>query len=64
MQRLHEDDVTGYLLGKKNSQIKHICLPGEILGEYAQHLKPKSVKKFYIDGLLDPVRRPLNKPLP
>ena len=59
MQRLHEDDVTGYLLGKKNSQIKHICLPGEILGEYAQHLKPKSVKKFYINGLLDPVRMPL-----
>lgn len=58
MQRLHEDDVTGYMLGKKNSHVKHICLPGEILGEWEQHLKPKSVKKYYINGLLDPVRMP------
>ena len=29
MQRLHQDDVTGYLLSKKKDKIKHINLPAE-----------------------------------
>lgn len=52
MQRLHEDDVTGYLLKKKGDKIKHICLPAEL----SDQVKPAELKQRYINGLLDPVR--------
>lgn len=52
MQRLHENDVTGYLLAKKNGSIKHINLPAEL----SPKVKPEELKERYIDGLLDPVR--------
>ena len=52
MQRLHEEDTTGYLL-KKGLKIKHICLPAEL----SDDVKPEELKKNYIDGLFDPVRR-------
>lgn len=51
MQRLHEDDPTGHLLGKRK-KIKHICLPGD--DSYT--IKPPELKEKYIDGLLDPKR--------
>lgn len=45
MQRLHNKDMTGYLLEEKEHQdYKHICIPGE-LNDY---VKPESVKKFYM----------------
>lgn len=52
MQRLHDEDVTGYLLKKKGDKIKHICLPAEI----SDDVKPSELKEKYIDGLLDPNR--------
>jgi hypothetical protein len=52
MQRLHEMDVTGYLLSRKSEKIKHICLPAEL----SDNVKPASLRGSYIDGLLDPVR--------
>ena len=52
MQRLHEDDVTGYLLKKKSERIKHICLPAEL----SDQVKPAELQQQYVDGLLDPVR--------
>ncbi|MEZ3441564.1 hypothetical protein [Alistipes sp.] len=52
MQRLHEMDVTGYLLAKKGDRVKHICLPAEL----SDSVKPAALRKHYIDGLLDPVR--------
>lgn len=52
MQRLHEEDVTGYLLKKKEDSIFHICLPAEV----SDRVKPAELKEKYIDGLLDPVR--------
>lgn len=60
MQRLHQNDVSGYLLEKyekdpEMSPLKHICLPGDIL-EYGENLKPPYLKKYYLGGLLDPVR--------
>lgn len=55
MQRLHQEDPTGYLLAKKKQNIRHICLPGE-LGEYGQFVKPERLKKKYVNGLLDPNR--------
>ena len=52
MQRLHESDVTGFLLAKKGESIRHICLPAESSGD----VKPETLREKYVDGLLDPVR--------
>ena len=52
MQRLHEDDVTGYLLKRKGDNIRHICLPAEDCDD----VKPAELRRFYTDGLLDPRR--------
>ena len=52
MQRLHEEDVTGYMLKKKGENIRHICLPAEECDD----VKPAELRKFYVDGLLDPKR--------
>lgn len=52
MQRLHEADVTGYLLAKKADSIKHVCLPAESSG----NVMPETLRACYIGGLLDPVR--------
>lgn len=51
MQRLSENDPTGMML-KEWENIRHISLPGTTEGE----IKPAKLKKFYIDGLLDPKR--------
>jgi predicted phage terminase large subunit-like protein len=51
MQRLHENDVTGYLL-EKNKNIKHICLPAI----ESEKVSPPELKKYYTDGLLDSKR--------
>jgi len=51
MQRLHENDPTGYLL-EKNKNIKHICLPAL----QSEKISPPELKKFYVDGLLDSKR--------
>jgi predicted phage terminase large subunit-like protein len=56
MQRLAQDDPTGYLLEKKPNEINHICLPGEI-NNYRNYVKPASlIEKYSKDGLLDPIR--------
>lgn len=52
MQRLHEEDVTGYLLKKKKEGIRHICLPAEANG----NVQPPELRDRYIDGFLDPIR--------
>ena len=52
MQRLSENDPTGHLLAKEGKKIKHICLPAELL----DGVKPAALGKFYVDGLLDPIR--------
>ena len=51
MQRLHENDPTGYLL-EKNKNIKHICLPAL----QSEKISPPELKNFYIDGMLDSKR--------
>ena len=51
MQRLHENDPTGYLL-EKNKNIKHICLPAI----ESEKVQPVKLKKYYVDGLLDTQR--------
>lgn len=52
MQRLHQDDVTGHLLSKRN--IEHICLPAELTDQ----VRPSHLKSKYIDGLMDVKRMP------
>lgn len=52
MQRLHEEDVAGYLLKKKGENIRHICLPAEECDD----VKPIELRANYVDGLLDPTR--------
>lgn len=54
-QRLHYDDLTGFLIdpkGEHKDDYKHICLPAEI----SKDVSPKELINFYKDGLLDPVR--------
>lgn len=52
MQRLHDEDVTGYLLKKKSENIRHICLPAED----SANVKPTTLRERYVEGLLDPLR--------
>jgi predicted phage terminase large subunit-like protein len=52
MQRLHDDDVTGYLLKQKGDTIRHICLPAEL----SDRVTPAELGKNYRNGLLDPSR--------
>ncbi|PIF44312.1 putative phage terminase large subunit-like protein [Chryseobacterium sp. 52] len=52
MQRLHENDVTGFMLSNKGEMIRHICLPAEV----SKDVKPAHLIERYIDGLLDPIR--------
>lgn len=52
MQRLHENDLTGFLLETNPEQYRHICLPAEV----SDIVKPIEFKEKYINGLLDPVR--------
>ncbi|WP_299988689.1 phage terminase large subunit [uncultured Pontibacter sp.] len=52
MQRLSEDDLVGYLLEQYPEHFEHICLPAEL----NEDVKPAKLKKYYRDGLFDPVR--------
>jgi predicted phage terminase large subunit-like protein len=55
-QRLHEQDLTGHLMDKKQGRPddhQHICIPGEL---DMSILSPKSLEKYYKDGLFWPTR--------
>lgn len=53
MQRLHQNDPTGFRLNLTGAgEVKHICLPAEI----TDAVYPKALRRFYRNGLLDPVR--------
>ena len=64
MQRLAEDDPTGRMVflndeeadenGNKprNPRVRHICIPGELTPD----VNPPELAKFYVDGLMDPIR--------
>ena len=69
MQRLHQNDPTASMIERaKDAQrtairegnlnaplkIKHICLPAE----KSPHVKPVKLRRYYKDGLMDPVRLP------
>jgi predicted phage terminase large subunit-like protein len=52
MQRLHQDDPSGHWLSKSKKNIRHICLPGEILN-YKNKVNPPELVRFYKNNLLD-----------
>jgi len=52
MQRLHENDLTGYLLATQAENFYHICLPAKL----AKNVSPPEVKRYYIGGYLFPKR--------
>ena len=55
MQRLAQNDPTGFLLDRYKDKIRLISLPGEIRN-YREQVNPKELIKHYKDDLLDPVR--------
>jgi predicted phage terminase large subunit-like protein len=55
MQRICQNDPSGFLLKKSKSNLHYICLPGE-LDNFADLVHPPKLKKYYVDGLLDPRR--------
>lgn len=58
MQRLAQDDPTGHKLAKEgnSSPIRHVCLPAA----KSPMVRPRQLRKKYVNGLLDPVRLPLS----
>lgn len=52
MQRLSNKDTSAHAL-KTLDNVKHICLPAEDLHD---NINPPELRKYYIDGLLDPKR--------
>lgn len=56
MQRLHMDDVAGYLLAKK--PLQHINLPAYVDSTNRHLVKPQSALEYYDkhDGYLNPIR--------
>lgn len=57
MQRLHEADPSGEWIhqakmGKK--RVRHVCLPAEV----TEHIRPRHLKRKYVDGVMDPYRLP------
>lgn len=57
MQRLAIGDPTDVILrnnAKGGTPVRFICLPAEI----SDKVRPRSLRKYYVDGLLDPVRLP------
>lgn len=71
MQRLHENDLTGHILKKQNSDYKvlHICLPAELpknilpdkYGNKTGEVSPVELRDRYVDGLLFPEKLSANE---
>lgn len=52
MQRLSQNDPTGFMTSKKGERIKWIRLPADT----THMVSPPHLKRYYVDGMLDPVR--------
>jgi predicted phage terminase large subunit-like protein len=59
-QRLHEDDLTAWVIKKKYNRIRHICLPASIDQKSKSRVSPVEYLNFYTwlngVGYLDPIR--------
>ena len=58
MQRLSLDDPSALWLewAEKGLPLRHVCIPAELTKESCPFVKPKNLKRFYQDGLMDPIR--------
>lgn len=58
MQRLHQNDPSAVLLARdvQGVPIKHYRFPAEITGSGLNQVSPRKYVRYYVDGLLDPVR--------
>lgn len=55
MQRLHQDDPSSHMIETTaKEKLFHICLPAEL----SKDVKPEILRKYYINGLLEPNRFP------
>lgn len=52
MQRIGQNDLSEYVLSKTDECWDHICLPAE----EDVNISPEGWRKYYTDGLLDPLR--------
>jgi predicted phage terminase large subunit-like protein len=52
MQRLHQNDPAGHLLEKQKKNLRHVCIPGEIL-HFREKVKPPELVDFYVNDLFD-----------
>lgn len=52
MQRIHEQDPTGWILQQEGRKVFHVCIPAIV----TKDLNPPELKKFYVNGYFDPVR--------
>lgn len=52
MQRLHEEDLTGYLMKNMPDKFEFICIPAE----ETEDVRPITLKNYYSDGLYFPQR--------
>lgn len=59
MQRLHQDDLTGYLLNKNPEKYKNICIPLEYNPEL-DNVRPKELMKNYTNNLFFEKRFPMD----
>ena len=62
-QRLHQADPSGEMLERRKGEIRHICLPGELIrkevdGKEVINVSPVHLASKYTEGLLDPNRLP------
>ncbi len=57
-QRMHQRDPSAILLDEakqpNGTPVRHLCLPGE--ASKRSQVRPRKMFKYYVDGLLDPVR--------
>lgn len=53
-QRLHQDDSTAQMLARDD--VKHVNLPAEFVDGTEDEVRPRRLRRYYQDGLLDPVR--------
>lgn len=57
MQRVAANDPTPYFKTLSTRQVKHIRLPAESTPENPYLVSPPELKKYYVDGLMNPNRK-------
>ena len=53
-QRLHIEDLTGFLISHNEKAYRHICVPARLSADV--EVKPKVLKDYYVNGLFFPKR--------